>query len=334
MSEYEIRAYQSEDRDSLLECFNLVFAENNAGFKPRSVAEWTWAFEANPAGKRIWVAACDGKIVGQYAGYPYRVRCDGEDATFSQITDSFAHPEHRRGLKRPGLFVQIGLEYLAATTGPGRDVVTFGWPIEEANRLGERYFQYEVVRTQLLLGRPVGDGSSSAAAGVEPLTSLGPEVRALYDRCAGGDKARPTWGASVIRDAAFIQWRYLDNPFYDYRVYGLRDTSGGLRGLYVYRVGDWIAPKMGILMDWLVPEDDPEAADLLHESFLGGCRADGAESLVAIFPEWSSWFMRFQKWHWKLYPSDLLTVGRQAHRWDMEYLRERWWYQLGETDLV
>lgn len=334
MSDYEIRPFRPEDRDSLLACFNLVFGANNPEFVPRTVEEWSWAFEQNPAGQRIWVAVHEGEVVAQYAGYPYRVRCDGEDVTFSQILDSFAHPDHRRGLKRPGLFVQTGLLYLDATTGTGKDVVTFGWPIEEANRLGERYFQYEVVRTQLLLGRPPGEGGTDplavgeGSARIERLTELGPEAAELWERCA------EDWGASVVRDATYLDWRYLRNPFHDYRCFGLRGSDGSLRGLAVQRTGDWLVPRMGLLMDWLVPPDDAEAAGLLHEAFLAQCRADGADSLVAMFPEWSPWFARFQDWAWRGYASDLLTVGRQAHRWDMEFLRERWWYQLGETDLV
>jgi len=334
MSDYTIRPFRQSDRDSLLACFNLVFGENNPEFRPRTAEEWSWAFEQNPAGQRIWVADCDGEVVAQYAGYPYRVRCDGELVTFSQILDSFAHPDHRRGLKRPGLFVQTGLDYLEATTGPGKDVVTFGWPIEEANRLGERYFNYEVVRTQLLLGRPVGEGPTdplglaSESLKVEQQERVTDEVDALYERCSQG------WGASVIRDSTYLNWRYLDNPFFEYRVFGARDASGTLRGLFVARTGDWLTPDVGLLMDWLVPYDDHDAADVLHEAFLASSRADGAQSLVTLFPEWCHWFGHFQSWLWTAYPSDLLTVGRQAHRWDMDYLRENWWYQLGETDLV
>ena len=334
MTDYEIRPFESGDRDSLLACFNLVFGRDDPDFRPRTSSEWSWAFEQNPGGQRIWVAVSDGQVVAQYAGYPYRVRIEGETVSFSQILDSFAHPDHRRGLKRPGLFVQTGLEYLDATTGPGKDVVTFGWPIEEANRLGERYFQYEVVRTQLLLGRPAGEGSrdalmaGTASLVVEKISRFDQEVSELYERCS------KHWGASVIRDAAYLNWRYQDNPFFDYQSYGLRDASGRLRGLFVQRTGDWITRDLGILMDWLVPDDDLEAADILHEALLAASRAGGAQSLIALFPQWCPWFNHFQGWSWKVYPSDLLTVGRQADRWDMDYLRAHWWYQLGETDLV
>ncbi|MFT5285070.1 MAG: hypothetical protein ACI8TQ_001231 [Planctomycetota bacterium] len=334
MSQYDIRPYQDSDRDSLLACFNLVFGAGDPNFKPRSLSEWSWAFEQNPGGQRIWVAVSEGEVVAQYAGYPYRVNLDGETVTFSQILDSFAHPDHRRGLKRPGLFVQTGLEYLDATTGPGKDVVTFGWPIEEANRLGERYFQYEVVRTQLLLGRPVGDGTDNPiSAGtsshvVERILRFEDEVLDLYQRCS------EEWGASVIRDAAYLNWRYIENPFFEYHCYGVRDLSGTLCGFFVQRTGDWITNDVGILMDWLVPFDDKETAGILHEAYLAVSRSGGAQSLITLFPEWCPWFSHFQGWSWKAYPSDLLTVGRQAHLWDMEYLRENWWYQLGETDLV
>jgi len=327
MGDYEIRAYRPGDEESILACFNLVFGENNPGFERRTLEQWEWAYRRNPAGMRVFVATCDGEVVAHYAGYPYRMRVDGEPTTFSQIIDSFIHPEHRRGLKRPGLFVQTGLAYLAETTGPGKDVVTFGWPIEEAQRLGERYFGYEIVRTQEVHGREPGAGPTENPPGIVPVERFDDRVDGLYERCA------VDWGASVVRDAAYLNWRYATNPFHRYRGFAL-PGDGGLRGLVVYRHGDWILPNMGLVMDWLVPPDDAEAAALLHETVLAQARRDAASSVGALFVEWSPWWDRFQDWGWMVFPTDYFTVGRQAHVYDMYYLRDRWWYQLGETDLV
>jgi hypothetical protein len=329
VSEYDIRPFEEADLPSLLTALNETFAANDPDYAPRTEEQWRWAYERNPAGQRIWVAVKDGEVAAHYASYPYRVSTPDGEMIFAQIVDSFVHPAHRKGLKKPGLFVEIGLAFLEATSGPDKDVVSFGWPVEAAWRIGEQYFDYLVVRTQGVLAREPGAGASELPAGVLADVPLDEQVRWLYDRCAGD------WGASVVRDDAYLRWRYRDNPFHDYETLGVRDADGILRGLAVTRHGDWLMPNMELVLEWLVPPGEPEVADLLHEALLARARAHGASALAAMFPEWTPWFEGFQERGWLVHPTDYVTVSMKHHpRYDAFWLRQNWWYQLGDTDLV
>ena len=62
MSDYVIRPYAKGDEHGILATFNAVFAEGKEDFVPRTLDQWRWAFEDNPAGQRIWVAEKDGDI--------------------------------------------------------------------------------------------------------------------------------------------------------------------------------------------------------------------------------------------------------------------------------
>ncbi|MCP3858935.1 MAG: GNAT family N-acetyltransferase, partial [Phycisphaeraceae bacterium] len=97
-------------------------------------------FRRNPAGQRIWVATVGDEVVAQYAGLPARVWIAGRESCFTQIVDSMVHPEHRKGLKRPGLFVHVGRQFLDSVGGPDKDLVCWGMPIEPAWRIGQAHF--------------------------------------------------------------------------------------------------------------------------------------------------------------------------------------------------
>lgn len=327
MGEYEIRRFRPEDERSLLECFHTVFPKPEV--ERRTRAEWSWAFRDNPAGQRIFVALSAGAVVAQYAALPERVWIDGSEQTFAQIVDSMVHPDHRAGLKQPGLFVHTARAFFDCFGGVDGDWVHYGLPVTTARRIGERFLDYEVVRTQNVLVREGPLESPGPPAGVERLQSFDRQLRWLWDRCAGD------FGASAVRDAEFFEWRFTTHPRHEYVPLGVRDSEGVLRGYAVYRQADWVLPDLGVIVDWLVPPAEAEVADLLLRGVLAQGAQDGARALVASFPEWSPWFEHFQERGYRVHPSDYSMVARNFHpRFKMAWLREHWWYQLADTDLV
>lgn len=334
MSEYDIRAWRPGDEGSLLETYNLVFGAGDPAFRPRTLGEWEWAFQRNPAGSRVWLALRGEQVVAQYAALPYRTWVEGEERRFAQIVDSMVHPEHRdeapgSGAEEPGLLVRTAERFFEAHGGRDRDLVHYGWPTEEAWRVGKAFLAYEVVRTQNFLVRELGAGAVEMPAAVEELERFDHEARWVYDRCVGD------WAASVIRDEVFLNWRFADHPRHDYTALGVRDGEGHLRGYAVFRVGDFLLPRVGMVLDWLVPPGEPEVGELLLQAVSARAQSGGAAAVAVIFPEWSPWFERFQDEGFLVYPSHYFMVARNFHRrYDMLWLRDHWWYQLADTDLV
>ncbi len=326
---YEIRPFRPGDEQGIIDCFNAAFGENNPGFVPRTRAEWDWAFARNPAGRRIWVAECEGVIAAQCAALPYRVLIDGRESTFTQGVDSMVHPEHRKGLRRPGLYVETAWPFFRQFGGCGGDILHYGWPVEPAWRIGRTFLGYEIVRTQTIHFRDPGPGAAELPHAVERLQRFEEEVHSLYLRC------HADWGTSIIRDATYLNWRFVENPRFLYHLFAVRDAGGALEGLAIFRKANWPVRDTGLLMDWLVPTDEPEAGELLREAVLAQARAERATVVLAVFPDWSPWQLRFQDWGWRVHPSDYLLIGIiQDPRYDTWWLREHWWYQLAELDVV
>jgi len=327
--QYDIRPFRPGDEEQILATFNLVFGENDPAFVPRTRAEWDWAFARNPAGQRIWVAESAGVIAAQCAALPYRVLVDGRETSFTQGVDSMTHPEHRKGLRRPGLYVETAYPFFRQFGGHGADLLHYGWPVEAAWRIGRTFLGYEIVRTQVVHALDVGPGTRALPRGIERLERFGGDAEPLYRRCAR------SWGASTIRDARYLNWRFCERPGVAYHVFAARDAEGALAGYAVYRRAERPFPGGALVMDWLVPEDAPEVGAALREACLAQARADGARAVIAVFPEWTPWNERFQEWGFRLHSTQYLLIGIvQDPRYDTWWLREHWWVQLAELDVV
>jgi len=329
MADYDIRPFRPGDEQGIIDTFNVVFGENDSDFVPRTREEWDWAFAKNPAGRRIWVAETEGTIAAQCAALPFRVIIDGRESSITQGVDSMVHPDHRRGLRRPGLFVATAKPFFEEFKGPDKDILHYGWPVEPAWRIGKTFLGYEIVRTQTIHHLPPGKGPKKLPDGVVELERFDESVEALYDRCRGD------WGLSVVRDATYLNWRFVENPRFDYHVFAVRGGDGGYDGYAVFRKTDFPTAGAGVVMDWLVEPGSSEAAELLREAILAQGRIDEAAAVLAVFPDWSPWFDRFQEWGWKVYASNYLLIGIvQNPRYDTWWLRDHWWYQLAELDVI
>ena len=100
------------------------------------------------------------------------------------------------------------------------------------------------------------------------------------------------------------------------------------------------APKLPSTLDVeqtarLVPPEEPEVGDLLLRGACAALVADGAAVAVALFPEWSPWFATFQDRGFLVHAGEYNAVARSFDpRFDSTWLRDHWWYQPSDTDLV
>ena len=84
-----------------------------------------------------------------------------------------------------------------------------------------------------------------------------------------------------------------------------------------------------------MPQGADDAAAALLSAVAAEVRAAGLDALVLWCPEWSPWCADFQERGFRVQPTDYLTTARSwARRYDLVWLRDHWWYQLGDTDLV
>lgn len=329
-----IRSYQPGDEEAILTSFNRVFGEVcGEGYVDRDMATWRWQFAQNPMGHRISVAVTpEGQVAAHYAALPVAVASSYGDAVFVQGVDSFTHPDFRRGLKRPGLFVHVAKHCLDGCRE--RHESWYGYPVIAAERIGRRFLSYHRVCVVDYLCRDASAPSIAVPEGwsTRHVTELDPAVDALEQSLA------TTKGCALRRSREYLDWRYLRAPDSPYQVHEVR-REGELRGLMVLRVQHEVVPGACTIADWVVPEADEDAAAALVAAAHDAARTARRERLMVIFPANSPEHAAMRKLGFEVVPSATymerpLIIGLTHPQMTVEWLADHWWYTLGDTDLV
>ncbi len=332
-----VRPLRVEDQDAVLAAFNASFAASDPAFVARTAAEWRWRYVQNPAGTRATLALDEaGAVLAQYAGLPQRALVEGALMALTQGVDSFCVPG-ARALGRRGAFVAAGERFAADYgAGPGAasgtcDPWMWGLPVRAARRIGERALGYVPFRAQVRLeleDAPRGGATDLVLREVawSDLDALTAQLDALNARQA------ERYGAFALRDARALAWRYGAHPLRRYQLVLANRPGGELVGFAVLGSGRFEDTE-GLL--WCDGLHDAEAEPALVAFAAGLAAREGHARVVALLPTWCASFTSLQSLGFRVRGGRTLWVGRSyASAWPLEFWRQRWFYTLGDTDLV
>ena len=332
-SELNLRPYAAGDEAAILRAHARVFAPVDSGYTPLSMEIWNWQYAKCPSGSRISLAlGADGEVHGQYAGLRQSVRCDEGAVHFTQAIDSFNTRRVDAGLSRTSSFVRAGEFFAKHFCGaePELDQVVWGLAIPAVWRIGASRLGYEHVRTVNSLVARLSELSLAAvdSHSVEESTSCPGDIDALFALVAQ-DR-----GAIAVRDRAWMDWRFAAHPSHKY-LFGVVREGGVLRGVGVYRQGSFAGEEGGLICDWLVPSADECARAALLGWFRARATASGATQLVALLPDTAPEWLEFQRAGFRVLPTEYILAARSFRApFDRNFLFWRWYYTLGDTDLV
>jgi GNAT superfamily N-acetyltransferase len=284
------------DDDELLRLYRAVFGEELA---ESSRLRWRWQYLDNPAttdaGPEIWVARDGGTLLGQYASMPVQLRWGDREVRSSWGMDVFLSPAARGRGVGARLFtawsdhveVALGLGLTPSSHGLFQKLryadvgpVPFYYKILDpravaARRLGPRWAG---VAGRLLdvgwrLRHPERKRSSHVV--IAPITRFDARYDTLWDGAGG------SYAMCVRRDAAYLNWKYVDCPHRRYDVVeATRD--GALAGFAVSRHEDRRGLRLGWIVDLFAHSDDHAGRDALIGHLLDGFRRAGVARAQAF----------------------------------------------------
>ncbi len=332
--ELTFRPYEPGDETAILDSFNRVFAGVDPTFQPRTEEFWRWQFLDNPSGCRIYLALTeDGQVAGHMGGICQRMRTEWGPKLFMQGVDHFTDPSQLTGLRRRSLQAEVGVRQAELVRGDAPDRVALFWgpPVPAAWRVGKTFLNYDLIRTQLKLWAKPETVLAGAHAGVEveEVERFPEEVAELFERAA------EPFGAIAMRDKAQLDWRYTARPEGGYRI-ALARRGPELVGYTVFRRADFDGEVgEGLLVDWLVPPGEELAAHALRGWLVDAAREEGTERLVALLPDTCPDWIEFQHAGFRAAPSRYFIIAKiEVKRFRARWLYRRWYYTLGDTDLV
>lgn len=334
--DFEIRAFRAGDEQRLLDLHNAVFPDAEKGVAARGPDHWAWKFRDNPVGTpHIVVAdAGDAGIVGTFSALPAYVWIEGERKITAQGVDLVVLPEWRRRPARPGMFVHLSRYYLDHFCGrdDGKTLFTYGWPIPNW-RIGQKYLEYQMVCNWDVTFREL------AAPGYQPPDApgdlevreterFGPDLDPIFE---GLKHEMPIL---LDRSARTLNWRFADCPDRDYTLYECREkNTGTLRGACVFRSADFVIPHAGLIMEWVCPRDDMDATVAMIAALEARARGDGCPALASVWSAQDPRFLHLQRMGYLVRGTSYFLVV-QTFKHDVPYLRENWFYTMGDCDMV
>ena len=224
--DYELAAYGPAQRDDYLRLLHDAW-----GSDALSGDEFDWWFSRNPAGSLMSVALDDGQVIGVASHSLYRMVLGGEERIASFSVHATTDPVARGR----GIFVGLERKHEQEALDRGAAVVlAFASAPTSPLFLGPLGWT-EIARYRIW-ARPLPVGGKRA------------DVVSEFDH--RGDAAG-SWPNHIVRDAAYLNWRYLDSPR-DYVALRAQDGYAVVghkrhRGRDVALVADLVGPVRPLL---------------------------------------------------------------------------------------
>ena len=264
----DIDRYRQEDRRAVEALYRRVFGPDAA---EASRLRWEWQYRRNPnnpgGAPVIWIAREGPTVVGQYATMPVRLQVLGHELDASWGMDVMVAPERQRQGIGEVLF-RTWDRNVAASLGLGlsdsshRLFRKLQWPepgpvpcfVKPLTRRALKRPQWPEPLNRLVSAvtlpfvRLVAR-SRPLRAEVEPIRRFSGEFNELWERLA------PRFDFAVRRDAAYLNWKFVEAPHVRYVLAALR-RDGVLHGYAVYRHFQEARSRATNLVDFLVDPDD------------------------------------------------------------------------------
>lgn len=323
MSDVLFRPYTVGDDDELLRLHNRSF-----------VSQWTrewwdWRYRDLPRGDAAILCAflADGRCVGMYAGVRLLMQLGSEQCFALSQSDVSVDADMRGGPGRAKLVTRMAKRFFALHTG-GETKVTYGFPVPPLRRVISRFVGGQILSDLVFVIHDLHSTSPiDGTVDVRVVERFDDDADELWER------ERPRFGAAIVRDAAYLNWRYADHPV-DYELLEARyNGTGALRGLAVLREGG-LDPSVASLAEWLVPFADDAAESALIDHALQYARERRRTGLVAWFPSAGDHFHRFQTRH--EFFARATPYQEQFSAWkegvDRDWLQQNWYQTMGDID--
>jgi len=295
---------RTEAERPALEAMYVDVFGNQAAEESR--ARWRWQYDENPhcppEGPEIWVAKQDGRVLGQYATMPVRLKVLDRVLAASWGMDVMVGPH----LQRKGVGSRLFLywdQQVEASLGLGLSVSSYTL-FKKLNweDVGPVPCLSAVVDVRALLERRIG-ANVMVSAVLAPLAKIfmwvvfprrrtknsklvevsgaaapfGPDYDALWERVASA------YDFIAERSALYLEWKYRKVPHVSYDIFEAR-KKGVLSGYIVLRATERNGVKLALIVDLLAdPDDKATVGSLLDRAFLWARENEAARMQTFTF---------------------------------------------------
>ncbi|MCB2231515.1 GNAT family N-acetyltransferase [bacterium] len=321
------------------------------------VKKFDWFYKNNPAGPGdCWIVRepKNDQVVGSIACFPKRMLIDGQQVVVGLGGDLGVNSEYRQQGMAFGLRMQMiankdvaGYPFLVGTPNARSARITerAGYTIigglkRMVKVLHTRSYVQRVVRVGALSGllaKPV-DGMMALTSRERKFKDRGLYRFEILDRFDERFDELAVEGAKQYRMVAertsrFLNWRFMECPYKEYRAFALSDAkSSRLLGYVVFRETDH-----EVSINDIFTLDNSTVLDPLIGEFILWARSQDMNTVTMFFFGNPSMYARFEEFGFKMRPDDRIKVivfGVEGapHR-ELAYDASQWHFTNGDNDV-
>ena len=236
-----------------------MLALHRSGFGSRwTMADWSHRYGEDPRRRTRLVGAFDrdGRCHAAFGGVLLPCRLGDGIGIACRGSDVVVDPRLRDTTAGPRLLLRICEAFVEGLAG--RDVaMVFGFPNPGLGRTLVRHCRFEIMADVAWLTRASdGCGPGPSSLPVTVTRELPDDIDVLIAPAAGSTDV------GLVRDRAYLQWRYEQNALGRYVVATARSTAGIPRGAVIVRCDAPHAESV-VVVEWLVQNDDADAITAL-----------------------------------------------------------------------
>ena len=257
MQDVQIKSIEQVDPEAAAALLKSVMGDHFG--REKSAALWNWKHRSNPAGASLGLAAYDseGVLIALRPFMRWRLVDDaGGEVSAVRAVDTAVHPKWRR----VGLFSRltqqsldqlqdfgVGLVFNTPNDRSGPGYKKMGWHL-----LGHPNLWVKLRPGALWASGRLDDGA--VLEGLQPFNQHGSQLAKITPEAA------PRGRLAVLKDAAFLDWRYGLHPNLAYSI--MKSPAGVALVRQDKRRG-----RMGVaVVDWFLYEDNLSAFRALLRS--------------------------------------------------------------------
>lgn len=349
-----------------IELMNLVF--NEQGMEKLNVLSrdyWNWQNCRHPGGcSKIWIVEDDKrKIIAQYVNIPVKLSLNGRRADGGITIDLLVDPNYRR----QGLFKVLGRSAIDDLEKAGMDF-QLAFPRREKvhngfiNRLnwekiGDLSLLVKPADVMAMLEKKIRNRQVTkiiawAGKALETFSnkiSLGRKKNKFTFRLIDNlpekinDLSRifiNEFPISIIRDKAYLEWRYIQKPAGNYKILGIFNGDD-LMGIIVLKIKRVFSLDVGFIVDILSVLDSEvidslikEALKLFSKERAGFCASIMTKNNIYYRSLRKNGFFRVPR---KISPMKYILDARvDSEKIDKKFFYEinNWFVTIGDWDII
>ncbi|HEY0141405.1 MAG TPA: GNAT family N-acetyltransferase [Thermoanaerobaculia bacterium] len=322
---FTTRAYREGDETKILDLFARSFPH-----APRSVEHFRWKYLANPFGNgRISLTFdADGSLVGHYSGYAVPFVDEGRELVAHQIGDTMTEVGVRHIGRGPSSILGKTALHFYEHFCERQIAFNYGFNVANIQKFSLKFLRSDRVEPiAYRVARPLPPLKRTErwlrGYQCELVKRATPEFDAFFARVA------PAYRFCIRRNAAYLQWRYLDCPDVPYSLVAVRKWR--------HLVG-WIAFRIREnRFTWGDALFDPEFPDAVEIALRHVVPQYPVELIEAWFPPRPFWFdsvLRELGFETRPEPQDLSLMCVPFVTADaVSRMRDRLYYTWGDSDL-